>query len=77
MVVNHNTSSAWEKAVAVQAADAAPADAANDKIPRQCPFENRIVDDEAELLVGTEEGWDLVRDLPGERFLIRCKIPRS
>ena len=50
---------------------------ANNKAPRQSPFESRIVDGEAELLAGTAEGWDLVRDLPSERFLIRRKIPRS
>ena len=44
---------------------------------KQSPFESRIVDDEADLLAGTAEGWDLVRDLPGERFLIRRKIPKS
>lgn len=41
------------------------------------PFKSRIVDDRAELLAGTAEEWDLVRDLPGERFLIRHKVPKS
>ena len=40
-------------------------------------FESRIADGEAELLACIAEGWDLVKDLPGERFLIRRKIPRS
>ena len=40
-------------------------------------FESRIVDGEAELLAGNAEDWDLVKDLLGERFLIRRKIPRS
>ena len=62
--------------MATQTADAAPFAVTNNKIPRQSPFESKIVDDEAELLAGTAEGWDLVRDLPGERFLIRRKIPR-
>ncbi len=38
------------------------------------PFESRIVDGEAELLACTSEGWDLVRDLTGERFLIRRRM---
>ena len=41
---------------------------------RQSPFESRIVDGEAVLLACTAEGWDLVRDLSGERFLIRRRI---
>ena len=64
-------------AAAVRAADAAPAAAANNKAPGQSPFESRIADGESELLAGTAEGWELVNDLPGERFLIRRKIPRS
>ena len=73
-----STSGAGKKAASAQVAGAVPAAAdANNKAPRQSPFESRIVDDEAELLAGTAEGWDLVRDLPGERFLIRRKIPRS
>ena len=69
---------AGEKAPTTRTAGAAPAAAgANNKVPKQSPFESRIVDDEAELLAGTAEGWDLVRDLPGERFLIRRKIPKS
>ena len=73
---DQNASGARRKAAA-QTADTAPTVAANNKIPRQSPFESKIVDDEAELLAGTAEGWDLIRDLPGERFLIRRKIPRS
>ena len=38
------------------------------------PFESRIVDGESKLLACTAEGWDLVRDLSGERFLIRRRI---
>ena len=44
---------------------------------RRSLFESRIADGEAELLAGIAEGWDLVKDLPGERFLIRRKITRS
>ena len=44
---------------------------------RQSQFERRIVDGEAELLEGNAEGWELVKDLLGERFLLRRKIPRS
>lgn len=44
-------------------------------VPRR-PFESRLVDGESELLACIAEGWDLVKDLPGERFLIRRKIPR-
>ena len=29
------------------------------------------------MLAGAAEGRDPVKDLPGERFLIRRKIPRS
>jgi len=72
---DQNASGAREKATVVRAADTAPP-AAGNKVHRQFPFESKIVDDEAELLAGTAEGWDLVRDLPGERFLIRRKIPR-
>jgi len=73
-----SASGAGEKAAPARTAGAVPVAAdANNKAPRQSPFESRIVDDEAELLAGTAEGWDLVRDLPGERFLIRRKIPRS
>ena len=54
--------------------DAAAAAAKNNVL--QNPFESRIVDGESALLAGTAEGWDLVRDLSGERFLIRRKIPR-
>ena len=76
--VDQNSSGASGKVTTVRATDAAPAaTATRTKAPRQSPFESRIVDDEAELLAGTAEGWDLVRDLPGERFLIRRKIPRS
>ncbi len=60
-----------------QSAPDARRKAAGNKAPRQSPFESKIVDDEDELLAGTAEGWDLVRDLPGERFLIRRKIPKS
>ena len=73
---DQNASGARKK-TAAQAADTAQTAAANNKIPSQSPFESKIVDDEAELPAGTAEGWDLVRDLPGERFLIRRKIPRS
>ena len=38
------------------------------------PFESRIVDGESELLARTAKGWDLVRDLSGERFLIRRRM---
>ena len=38
------------------------------------PFESRIVDGEADLLACTAKGWDLVRDLAGERFLIRRRM---
>ena len=70
-----NASGARKKAV--REIDAVSADtAANNKIPWQSPFESKIVDDEAELLTDTAEGWDLVRDLPGERFLIRRKVPK-
>ena len=72
---DQDASGAREKAAA-QATDAVPVAAANNKIPRHSPFESKIVDDEAKLLASTAEGWDLVRDLPGERFLIRRKIPR-
>ena len=65
------------QAPAMQVADAAAVATANDKAPRQSPFESRIADGEAELLAGTAEGWELIKDLPGERFLIRRKIPRS
>ncbi len=64
---------AEKKAAEVQDADATT----NRSTQRQHPFESRIVDGEAELLAGAAEGWDLVRDLPGERFLIRRKIPKS
>ncbi len=74
---DQNASGARRRAAAVQAAGAVPVVDANNKIPRQSPFESKIVGDEAELLAGTAEGWDLIRDLPGERFLIRRKIPRS
>ena len=50
---------------------------AGNMAPKQSPFESKIVDDEDELLAGTAEGWDLVRDLPGDRFLIRRKVLRS
>ncbi len=62
---------------AIRVADAASVTAANDRPPRKSPFESRIADGEAELLAGTAEGWELIKDLPGERFLIRRKIPRS
>ncbi|MDE0526828.1 MAG: hypothetical protein OXI27_09645 [Thaumarchaeota archaeon] len=72
---DQNASSGREKATAMRAADTAPP-AAGNKVHRQSPFESKIVDDEAKLLAGTAEGWDLVRNLPGERFPIRRKIPR-
>ena len=69
-----------------QAADQSPGDAGRDGEPAepvrsggawgQDPFESRIAHDEAELLACTAEGWDLVRDMPGERFLVRRKVPR-
>ena len=58
--------------VAQAASTAAEDSKASDAGPS--PFESRIVDDEAELLTCTAEGWDLVRDLSGERFLIRRRI---
>ncbi|MDE0091578.1 MAG: hypothetical protein OXP12_09595 [Thaumarchaeota archaeon] len=64
---------AEKKVAAVQDADATT----DRSTQRQHPFESRIVDGEAELLAGAAEGRDLVRDLPGERFLIRRKIPKS
>ena len=70
-------SGAGETTAMIHTTDAAPAAiTASNKVPRQSPFESRIADGEAELLAGTAEGWDLVKDLPGERFLIRRKIPR-
>ena len=74
---DQNSSGAGGGAAAAQAADdtaAAATATARNKTP--CPFESRIVDDESDLLARTAEGWDLVRDLPGERFLIRRKIPK-
>ena len=72
-----SASGAGKKAVVMQAADATSAVVtANNRASRPSPFESRIADGEAELLEGTAEGWDLVKDLPGERFLIRRKIPR-
>ena len=62
-------------AAAAQAAGSVPA-AASSGPRRPHPFESRIVEGEAELLAGAAEGWDLVRDLPGERFLIRRKVPK-
>ncbi|MDE2812524.1 MAG: hypothetical protein OXM01_05860, partial [Gemmatimonadota bacterium] len=72
---DQNASGAGEKAAAAGAAGGAASAAACDKTRH--PFESRIADDESELLARTAEGWDLVRDLPGERFLIRRKIPRT
>ena len=56
-----------------QVADAVTGD---DRAPdaKQSPFESRIVNGEVELLACTAEGWDLVRDLSGERFLIRRRV---
>ena len=66
---------AGKKAAAVQTADVALTATINDDTSRPCPFESRILDNDAELLACTAEGWDLVKDLPGERFLVRRKIP--
>ena len=67
---------ARDVSAAVQAARTAVEDGKAQDAKRSL-FESRIADGEAELLAGTAEGWDLVKDLPGERFLIRRKIPRS
>ena len=66
-------SAAEEAPPLARAADAAAADG---RAPDagSSPFESRIVDDEAELLACTADGWDLVRDLSGERFLIRRRM---
>ncbi|MDE0525080.1 MAG: site-specific integrase [Thaumarchaeota archaeon] len=69
---DHGAPDAEKKAVAQDANAAANGDA-----QRQHPFESRIVGNESELLAGAAEGWDLIKDLPGERFLLRRKIPRS
>ena len=75
--VDRGVSSAGEMAVAeIRVADASAVSVGNNKAHRQSPFESRIADGEAELLEGTAEGWELVKDLPSERFLIRRKIPR-
>ena len=67
---------ARKKVSTVQTADVAlTADNINDDTSRLCPFESRILDNDDELLACTAEGWDLVKDLPGERFLVRRKIP--
>ena len=60
----------------IHTADTAEVAAVNNKAHRQSPFESRIADGETDLLADTAEGWELVKDLPGERFLIRRKIPR-
>ena len=73
MVSHRKAPGAGEGVTAAQADGTAAA--AKDKT-FQTPFESKIVDGEAALLAGTAEGWDLVRDLSGERFLIRRKISK-
>ena len=68
-VPHQKISSARKRAATAQANDVA----AKDKTS-QTPFESRIADGEAELLACTAEGWEMVKDLPDERFLIRRKV---
>ena len=41
--------------------------------PHEAPYQTRIISGEEELLSSAAYGWDLVKDLPGGRFLVRRK----
>jgi len=45
--------------------------------PHGAPYQTSIITGEEELLSRVAYGWDMVNNMPGGRFLIRRKIPRS
>ena len=67
--------SAGDRKPDIQAPDIPGAAPAQDGGP-DSPYDSRIIEGESDLVLYCSRGWDLVRDIPGGRFLMRrAKIP--
>ncbi len=72
---SHGVKSSKDVDVNVSTGSEVPKNGITDEKAESSPYETQIVDGEKTLLSYAAQGWDLVKDLPDARFLIRRRIP--